>query len=96
MSLTVKLIEMRAKQAEIEALNKDLQPKRLDLKAEFEAKEQELQKEFNSRFAELQAPLIKKAEEFKAECKQAFGITEGEPATVLDTVSMVLRVAGRD
>ncbi len=96
MSMLNKLIELRARKAEIEALDKALAPKRLDLKSEFEAKERALQEEFNSRLQEMQAPLVKKAEEYKAECKQAFGITEGERIDVLDTVSMVLRLAGRD
>lgn len=95
MSYLNKLIEMRAKQAEIEALDKALAPQRLELKAEFEAKEQALQEEFNNRLTEMQAPLVKKAEEYKAECKQAFGITDGERISVLDTVSMVLRLSER-
>ena len=82
MSHLDKLIEMRAKKAEIQAMERDVQPRLESLKAEYDEKTQAILE-----------PLIKKAEEYKAELKAAFGITDGERTDVLDTVSMVLRVA---
>jgi uncharacterized protein YPO0396 len=79
-----------AKQLEIVKRESELRQAKRDVEAEVQAiidvKEAPLKK--------LAEELNKLKEEYRAEVKAAFGITDGEPANVLEIVKTVRRVQG--
>lgn len=92
MSLIDQVAEFKAKQIEIINLNDEAQGKLAKLQSESQAKLDAVHAEFETEKAKILAPLDQKREEYKKEMKAAFGVTEGETATILDLVQLIHRV----
>lgn len=81
-----KLIE---RQAEIAALDQEIGPKLKKIEAQANQECEEISKRAMQQADILRAPLKQKIEQYRAEVKAQFGITDGESMNVVQTLKAI-------
>jgi uncharacterized protein involved in exopolysaccharide biosynthesis len=89
MTVGEKLDSFIQKAAEIVALDQEISIKVKEIEAKCNAECNELGKKAMQEASDLRAPLTKKLEEYRAEVKAEFGITDGEPMNVVQMLKAV-------
>lgn len=91
-----KIASFKERQAEIMKLDAQYNIKVDELKQDCENRIDAIKTEFEVKKAELSAEPSKAIEQYKADLKAEFGVTDGERANILDIVQLIDRVSARN
>jgi hypothetical protein len=93
---TTKIEYFKKKQEEIMAAHNAFEPERQKLIAEHQAKADALKSEYVKKIDDAAKSLEDMKDAYKKELKDWCGVTDGERASILDVVGLVLRMSKHD
>lgn len=89
MTVDQKLDGFIQRMSEIADLDREIGVKIKEIEAKANAECEAISQKAMKDAAEVRAPLLKKLEEYRAEVKSAYGITDGEPLNVVQMLKAV-------